>query len=206
MPGKRVLLTAFRPYDDWTENVSWSALVALTRELPSEPELATRLYPVDLSEAAARIESDLDADFDYIVHLGQAAGAHCVRLERFAVNWFRDRGERPGAGRPIERQGPPAYHSAAPLDDWAAAMRAAGVPAEVSNHAGDYLCNATLYLSHHRRARSSNSPAIAFLHLPPSCEQIIGHAAATPSLPLATSVTAIRTILARIAAETPVSV
>ena len=46
----RVLLTAFEPYDRWKANASWLALVQLTQHLPDEPQITTRLYPVDFAE------------------------------------------------------------------------------------------------------------------------------------------------------------
>ena len=39
----RVLVTAFGPYGGWQENASWLAIVELTRNLPSHPEITTRL-------------------------------------------------------------------------------------------------------------------------------------------------------------------
>ena len=44
-----VLVTAFEPYDRWKTNSSWLALVNFTHELPDEPAITTRLYPVDIS-------------------------------------------------------------------------------------------------------------------------------------------------------------
>ena len=41
----RVLLTAFQPYEGWQTNASWLALVELTRDLPDQPMVTTRLYP-----------------------------------------------------------------------------------------------------------------------------------------------------------------
>jgi len=34
----RVLITAFEPFDRWSENSSWLALVELTRSLPESPK------------------------------------------------------------------------------------------------------------------------------------------------------------------------
>ena len=58
----RVLVTAFEPYDVWSENASWLALVELTRDLPVRPEVTTRLYPVDYAEMRKRLERDLAAE------------------------------------------------------------------------------------------------------------------------------------------------
>ena len=47
-----VLITAFEPYDRWEANSSWLALVELTKDLPSEPRITTRRYPVDFAAGA----------------------------------------------------------------------------------------------------------------------------------------------------------
>jgi pyroglutamyl-peptidase len=53
-----------------------------------------------------------------------------------------------------------------PLADWATKLRGAGIPAQVSYHAGTYLCNATLYYSHYLIERMKLTTRAAFLHLP----------------------------------------
>ena len=56
---KKVLLTAFDPYDRWSANASWLALVELLRNRPADVELTTRRYPVDFLVARQRLEKDL---------------------------------------------------------------------------------------------------------------------------------------------------
>ena len=81
-----VLLTAFEPYDRWPENASWLALVELTRDLPAEPHVVTRRYPVDFDAARARLFDDLAANYDFALHLGQSPGSSRVHLEAIGVN------------------------------------------------------------------------------------------------------------------------
>ena len=81
-----VLVTAFEPYDCWPENSSWLTLVELTKNLPDAPAVTTRLYPVDVGAMRKRLSKDLEADYDYALHLGQAPGAACVRLEAIGIN------------------------------------------------------------------------------------------------------------------------
>ena len=49
------LITAFKPYDTWSENSSWLALVELTKDFPPGVEVTTRLYPVDFAEMKERL-------------------------------------------------------------------------------------------------------------------------------------------------------
>jgi len=69
----RVLLTAFEPYEPWPTNASWLALVELTGDLPSTPDVTTRLYPVELAAIQERLAADLKVKYDVIVHLGAGA-------------------------------------------------------------------------------------------------------------------------------------
>ncbi|MEM9658078.1 MAG: pyroglutamyl-peptidase I, partial [Planctomycetota bacterium] len=55
----RLLLTAFEPYADWSDNASWLVIERLTRDLPVDPQITTRLYPVAFSAMRERLETDL---------------------------------------------------------------------------------------------------------------------------------------------------
>lgn len=196
----RLLLTAFRPFDGWEENASWLALQAVTRDLPALRESAgvdvtTRLYPVDYGELKPRLASDLAGGFDVVLHVGQASGAASVRLEQFALNAHRLRGTDSSAAAPLEPEGPAAYRSGLPLGEWVRGLREAGVPAELSLHAGDYLCNAALYWSHHLTAASKRPPLVGFVHLPLDVSQVIASGKEKPSLPSEISGLALRLMI-----------
>ncbi len=101
--------------------------------------------------------------------------------------------------RPLDLEGPVAYRSALPLGQWATQLREAGIPAEVSYHAGTYLCNATLYWSHLCAERMGLRTRSAFVHLPLDLSQTVGLTRATPALPTALSAAAVRRILSELA-------
>src|SRR5262245_50824012 len=86
IPVSSILITAFEPYDRWQENSSWLALVELTRELPLEPKVVTRRYPVDFEQTRSRLFEDLAAGYDFALHLGQAPGIGRIHLEAIGVN------------------------------------------------------------------------------------------------------------------------
>jgi len=192
---KSVLITAFEPYDRWTANASWLALVELTRNLPQQPAITTRLYPVDFATLPARLGEDLAANHDVVLHLGQAPGSGRIRLEMFAVNIGGHRGEPPDDFRPLAPDGPAAYRTSLPLEQWAGLMRQAGIPAQVSHHAGTYLCNAAMYLTHHLIAQQKLRSQAAFIHFPLATSQTIDDPQDLPSLPAEVSAAALRLIL-----------
>jgi pyroglutamyl-peptidase len=198
---RSVLITAFEPYDEWRSNASWLALVELVRDLPQTPRITTRRYPVDFQAVKERLAADLEAGYELALHLGQAPGSAAIRLEAFALNVGGRLGQPADGFAPLSADGPAAYRSQAPLVDWAARLRAAGIPAGISHHAGTYLCNATLYWTHYLAERRGLRTQAAFIHLPLDPAQVIEHGRDLPSLPAATAAEALRIILAEVAAQ-----
>ena len=195
---KRVLITAFEPYEQWTTNASWLALVELTRDLPQQPQIVTRRYPVDFATLRERLEADLQANFDYALHLGQSPGSSRLRLEAIGINFGAERGQVP---RLLASDGPVAYHSRLPLAEWSAQLNAAGIPAAVSYHAGTFLCNAMLYMSCYLAERMALATQSAFIHLPLDVTQTVDAKTEYPSLPTALTSAGLRLILGELAGE-----
>lgn len=193
---KKVLLTAFDPYDRWTTNASWLALVELLRDRPSCVELTTRRYPVDFLVARQRLEKDLrEGEFDYAIHVGQAPGTGCVRLEAIGLNLGGTAEQLPDEFQPLVPSGPVAYRTDLPLADWTRQLREAGIPATVSYHAGTYLCNALLYLSQHFSRTLQLPTRATFVHLPLATSQVVGDRKDQASMPSEVAAAALRMLL-----------
>jgi pyroglutamyl-peptidase len=193
-----VLITAFKPYDRWDANASWLTMQELTKDLPGEVALTTRLYPVDYDEVRRLLESDLQRGYDYALHLGQAPGSSTTRLEAIGVNvaTHRDKSLASGEdGWPLAPGGPVAHRSRLPLALWADRLRKGGIPAEVSYHAGTYLCNATLYLTHHLIEQRRLATQATFIHVPLDISQVIAEDRPLPALPASISAAAVRMLL-----------
>ena len=187
----RVLLTAFEPYDSWDLNSSWEALVTFLhhRGLPSG--VITRRYPVDLVELERRLEKDLATGFDAVLHLGQAPGISRVQLEAIAVNVAGMTEATGDFFGPLVPNAPVAYRTTFPLDQWNLELRSSGIPSSVSFHAGTYLCNAALFLTHHWHAVHRRACSIGFVHLPLTPEQVLRSRRDLPSMPREQSAEAI---------------
>jgi len=74
-------------------------------------------------------------------------------------------------------------------------VRAAGIPAQVSYHAGTYLCNATLYFSCYLAERMELKTRSTFIHLPLAPAQTAEQAYDLASLPVETMAEALRWIV-----------
>ena len=170
----RILLTAFEPYDQWRENSSWLALVELTRWFESRAHVVTRRYPVHLQAASDRLRKDLLDQYDLAIHLGQSPGSPVLKLESTGLNRRTD-------GTPLIEGAPAAYVTPLPLDRLRDSLLAQHIPAEVSHHAGTYLCNAILYLSQHISAQLDLPTRAMFVHLPLAPEQVADKGLSMPS-------------------------
>jgi pyroglutamyl-peptidase len=165
-----VLLTAFQPYDRWTTNASQLAMEMLARDLPASPDVTTRILPVDFDAVKRLLADELVANYDYALHVGQAPGSTAIRLEAVALNVACDKTNQPH--RPLCDDGPLAYRSTLPLHDWRDRIEDAGIPAEVSFHAGTFLCNAAMYLTQYFSEQLGLKTQAAFIHLPLDPSQI----------------------------------
>ena len=106
-----------------------------------------------------------------VIHLGLADGRSRLALERVALNVMDyripDNAGYRAEGEPCVPEGPAAYFATLPLPEILAALTAGGIPAYVSNTAGTFLCNQTLYATLHEiamreltaRAGSSTCPS-----------------------------------------------
>ena len=155
----RILLTAFEPYDRWQENSSWSALVDLTHWYDGAAEIITRRYPVDLTRMSESLRKDLQQNYDFAIHLGQSPGATHIKLEAVGLNIRGD-------GTPLIADAPAAYRSPMNLSNFHSALVDAGIPVEISHHAGTYLCNAALFLSQHYSESFGLRTQSLFVHVP----------------------------------------
>lgn len=195
-----VLLTGFDPFGGDTVNPSWEAVSRLHDEVIA----GHRVVGVQLPTSFARAPKVLRAAIrrhapSLALCVGQAGGRAAISLERVAINIDDARiadndGARP-VDSPVVRRGPAAYFSTLPIKSMREALCAAGIPAEISQTAGTFVCNSVFYALMHRLATIRPSARGGFVHIPYLPEQAVS-SAGTPSLPLETAVSALRIALA----------
>lgn len=184
---KKLLITGFDPFGGADINPSWEAV----RQLPDQIGnfvLCKLEIPTVFGKAAETVLSSAkDFSPDVILCIGQAGGRAAVTPERIAIN-IRDArisdndGNQP-KGKRIAIDGPAAYFSTLSPEIMCDAICKAGIDATISNSAGAFVCNDTLYsLLHHY----ANTPVrVGFIHIPYLPEQ------GTPSLPLHDTIAAL---------------
>lgn len=202
---KRVLVTGFEPFDDDQINPPWEAAQRVDGwRCDGHETLARRLpcvYRAIRPQLSALIE---DLSPDIVIALGLAGGRPDMSIERVAINVddarIPDNADDQPIDRPSVEGGPPAYFSELPIKAIFRRLRAAGIPASVSNTAGTFVCNHTFYVARHLAESGRRRIRAGFIHVPYLPEQAARHPGAA-SLSLDTLVAGLR-----IAIETSIRV
>ena len=165
---KKLLITGFDPFNGNTENPSWLAAAALPDVIGNFMLKKVQLPTVYGVAAAKAIEVAEDWKPDVFIAMGLAGGRAAVTPERVGIN-MRSASIADNAGQqytdtPIIADAPAAYFSTLPVTAMVQAIRDAGLPGQVSNTAGTYVCNDVLYtLLHHF---DETDTKICFIHVP----------------------------------------
>ena len=179
---KRLLITGFDAFGGSNTNPSWLAVEQLP-ETVGDYMLCKLQIPTCYGKAAATVlEKARQFQPDLILCIGLAGRRDAVTPERIAVNIrdakIADNAGYQAKGERIDPNGPAAYFATVPVEAMAQAIRDAKIPGSVSNTAGCFVCNDTLYtLLHHYRGTDVK---VGFIHVP----RMTGMG--DPSLPLET--------------------
>ena len=193
------LLTGFDPFGGEALNPSWLAVSALDGEVIAGHRVVAVQLPTAFGRAAAALRAALRRHRPALVLcVGQAGGRSRLSLERVAVNMIDARIADNDGAQPVDvpcvKGAPAAYFATLPIKAMLRALHDAGVPAEVSNTAGTYVCNHAFFVLMHALAQSAGGARGGFLHIPYLPAQAARHPGA-PSLALATVVEGLRVAL-----------
>lgn len=170
---RRLLITGFDPFGGATVNPAWQA-VRLLPERIGDFEVHKLGIPTVFGKGAALTMEAAEAIRPHVILcIGQAGGRDAVTPERIAVN-IRDARIADNEGNQPQGDfcvpgGPAAYFATVPVAEMAQAIREAGIPGTVSNSAGAFVCNDTLYCLLHRYAGTDTK--VGFIHVPYAPEQ-----------------------------------
>ena len=165
---KHLLITGFDPFGGETVNPSWEAVSRLPDSI-GEYRLTKLQIPTVFSLAARTVLAAAKDDTpDVILCIGQAGGRDAVTPERIAVNiasaTIADNAGTSPKEEPILPGGPDGIFATVPVARMAEAIREAGLPGKISNTAGTFVCNDTLYrLLHHFAGTGTR---VGFIHVP----------------------------------------
>lgn len=165
---KHLLITGFDPFGGESINPSWEAVSRLP-EVVGNYRLTRLQIPTVFGRAAEAVLAAARQDRpDVILCVGQAGGRDAVTPERIAINIASAARPDNAGNQPREEAilpgGPDGSFSTVPVRSMADAITGAGLPGRVSNTAGTFVCNDTLYrlLQHY----AGSETRVGFLHVP----------------------------------------
>ena len=207
-PGRPVLVTGFEPFGGEDVNPSWEICKALPAAI-GRSSIERLLVPTAFGRAVETVSGAIRRlDPALVILLGQAGGRSAVCVERVAINVDDARIADNAGAQPIDEaiapSGPAAYFATVPVKAMVAAMREAGVPAEVSNTAGTFVCNHLLYGVLHFLATGARRSRAGFIHVPWLDRQALARPG-EPSMALATMARGVEAAIAA-ALKTPIDV
>jgi pyroglutamyl-peptidase len=190
---KTVLLTGFEAFGGESFNPSAEVAQQLDKAVIAAHQVESFVLPCVFGMATSQLKRLLRLRRPALtICLGLAAGRTAITPERVAINVADatipdNRGRRP-VDEPVVRGGPAAYWSTLPIKAIVAALRAQGIPADVSLSAGTFVCNHIFYGLMHELARTRSRARAGFVHVP----AVSGGERAQLGLPLTEMVAGIR--------------
>lgn len=173
----KILITAFEPFNQEKVNPALEAIRQLDPAM-IKADLIKLEVPTAFYQAIGRVEAVIQAEQpDIVVAIGQAGGRYGITPERVAINLddalIKDNlGQQP-IDQPIRKDGPAAYFSTLPIKAIVHQLRAAGIPASVSNSAGTFVCNHLMYGILDILTKSYPEARGGFIHVPYIPEQVV---------------------------------
>ncbi|MEO8672432.1 MAG: pyroglutamyl-peptidase I [Tahibacter sp.] len=193
-----LLLSGFDAFGGESINPSWEAVRQLDGSVIVGHRIATVQLPTRFRDSIASLKRAIArTDPALVLCVGQAGGRSQVGIERIAINVddarIADNAGHQPVDRPVVRGGPAAYFSTLPIKAMLAAARRNGLPTEISQTAGTFVCNHVFYGLMHL-LRDTPDVRGGFVHIPFLPEQAALHPGA-PSLAQGTVVATLQVLL-----------
>ena len=154
----KILLTGFEPFAEFEINSSWQAVQELARERTSK--FICECLPVDYHAARDQLIHLLDKHQPNICLCTGLAAGDTFRLEQQA--------RKPSQFSNLK--GADSYPGQWPWDETLQSFQAKGLPAYISEDAGQYVCESTYWILLGFRDQHGYPEKAAFLHVPPLSE------------------------------------
>ncbi len=169
-----VLVTGFGPYANTPTNPAQLVAEKLNGSTIAGAEIHSRIVPCTYFksiDAAAQGIDELKPEL--VIMLGEYGGRSMITVERIAQNLndaarygLQDNEGNSPNGEPIAPDGPAAHYATVPLRAMVKAMRAAGIPSEISDAPGTLVCNHLMYGVLHYIATNQLPIRAGWIHLP----------------------------------------
>lgn len=184
----KVMVTGFEPFGEYAVNPTERLVQSVSKAFFEGITVETAVLPVVFDVCVERLLQTVEkVRPDIVICCGLAAGRTGVTVERIGIN-MKDvgdgtarkdnNGSAPHAEK-IIRDGPDGLFATIPAENIVRRMKDAGIPAAISNTAGTYICNNTLYGLLYAIQQRKWPIRGGFIHFPATPEM----AADRPSMP-----------------------
>ncbi|WP_096435799.1 pyroglutamyl-peptidase I [Alteribacter populi] len=198
-----LLISGFEPFGELSVNPT-QVLAEKAQEWEVEGvNIHTVVLPVVYHACARRLIDEIErVNPDVVLSLGVAVGRSSITPERIGVNLQDTVGEGKlgdNAGQKpkdekLYETGPDGIFSTLPNRFLVNALKEAGIPAQISNTAGAYICNNTLYEMLVYLKNESSEIKAGFIHVPATPEMVTA-SSHLPSMALETQEKALKMMI-----------
>lgn len=187
----KIIVTGFDPFGGEKINPSIECVKAIPEV--EGVELIRLELPTVFKESAKRLNEVInEVKPNAVLSVGQAGGRPGITMERIAINVddarIPDNISQQPIDETIQTEGAAAYFSTLPIKRIVKAIREEGIPVEVSNSAGTFVCNHIMYQALFAATKADKPFKAGFMHIPFIPEQTTDK----PSLPLEESTKALQ--------------
>lgn len=174
----RVLLTGFTPFGGEKINPSYEVIKGLKGKY-NKVDVFIKEIPTVFNQSIEILKDAIeDVNPDVVICVGQAGGRYGLSFERVAININDARIEDNAKQQPIDEvivpEGQNAYFTSLPVKRLIKTLQSRGIPSELSNSAGTFVCNHLMYGLLEYIDRNNLDIKGGFIHVPFMHKQTIG--------------------------------
>ncbi|WP_122034630.1 pyroglutamyl-peptidase I [Aliivibrio sp. EL58] len=173
---KKILITGFEPFGNDKINPALEAVKLIAGRKLNGGEISICQVPVVRYKSIETVKKAIEDQQPYaVITVGQASGRTAITPERIAINVddFRipDNDGIQVIDEPVIEGGPDAYFTTLPIKAMVSEIQQKGIPAQVSNTAGTFVCNHLFYgIQHYLKDTNIRH---GFIHIPLLPEQSV---------------------------------
>lgn len=176
----KVLITGFDPFGGETINPAFEAVKQLPDTIVGA-DIVKLEVPTVFHKSIKVLQEAIERERpEIVICVGQAGGRFGITPERVAINQDDARIPDNEGKQPIDEKifadGANAYFTKLPIKAIVEKIKAAGIPAAVSNSAGTFVCNHLMYGLLYLVEKEYPTIRGGFIHVPYATEQIINKA------------------------------
>ena len=185
----KVLITGFPAYSHFQSNCTEILINSFKKDLPAilneyKENLSFEIINFEKTDPETEKSSTLESVYSLLkkvvpnlcIFLGQSPNSNQIAVEQIAINLFKN--------EKIIEEAPPAYWSNLPNQEAIPDMlKKVGIPSKLSQYAGTYLCNLTLFSALNFSQVNNLDIKSGFIHIPLTSKQVISLNTNSPFMP-----------------------